>query len=68
VTRGDLLRESLAFAIINLKIKLGQRFMPLRLTDKPRAEIAGKVVANMSKHKDVWNLDEPLPNFFQGPS
>jgi hypothetical protein len=67
MTRGDLLRESLAFAMIDVKLKLGQRFMPLRLTDEQRAEIAGKVVANMSKHRDVWNLDEPLPNFFQGP-
>ena len=40
--------------------------MPLRLTDEQRTEIAGKVMANMSKHKDVWNLDEPLPIFFKG--
>jgi hypothetical protein len=67
MTRGDLLRESLAFAMIDVKLKLGQRFMPLRLTDEQRTEIATKVVANMTKHRDVWNLDEPLPNFCHGP-
>jgi len=67
VTRGDLLREALGFAVIGLKIQLGQRFMPLRLTDEQRAEIAAKVVANMSQHGDIWNLDEPLPNFHHGP-
>jgi hypothetical protein len=67
MTRGDLLRESLGYAMIGLKIQLGQRFMPLRLTDEQRAVIATKVVANMSQHGDTWNLDEPLPNFHHGP-
>jgi hypothetical protein len=67
MTRGDLLRESLGYAMIGLKIQLGQRFMPLRLTDEQRAVIATKVVANMSQHGDIWNLDEPLPNFHHGP-
>jgi hypothetical protein len=53
--------------MIDVKLKLGQRFMPLRLTDEQRTEIATKVVANMTKHRDVWNLDEPLPNFCHGP-
>ena len=53
--------------MIGLKIQLGQRFMPLRLTDEQRAVIATKVVANMSQHGDIWNLDEPLPNFHHGP-
>jgi hypothetical protein len=51
------------FAMIDVKLKLGKRFMPLRLTDEQREEIAQKVVANMTKHRDVWNLDQPLPNF-----
>ena len=67
MTRGDLLRESLAFAMIGLKIQLGQRFMPLKMTDEQRAIIAAKVVANMSMHKDIWNLDEPLATFHHGP-
>jgi hypothetical protein len=67
VTRGDLLREALEFAMIGLKIQLGQRFMPLKFTEEQRAVIAAKVVANMSKHVDIWNLDEPLPNFRHGP-
>ena len=64
-----MLRSSLMFAMIDLKLKLGKRFIPMRLTDEQRTEIAGKVVANMTKHKDIWNLDEPLPlpDFFQGP-
>ena len=67
MTRGDLLREALAFAMLGLKIQLGQRFMPLKLTDEQRAVIAAKVVANMSKHRDIWNLEEPLPDFHHGP-
>jgi hypothetical protein len=63
MTRGDLLRESLMFAMIDVKLKLGKRFLPLRLTDEQREEIAHKVVANMTKHRDIWNLDQPLPNF-----
>jgi hypothetical protein len=53
MTRGDLLRESLAFAMTGVKLQLGRRFIPLRLTDEQRAEIAGKVVANMTKHRDI---------------
>lgn len=67
MTRGQMLRESLAYAMLGLKIQIGQRFVPLKLTDQQRAEVAAKVVANMAKHKDVWNLDEPLPNFQPGP-
>ena len=67
MTRGDLLREALAFAMMGLKIQLGQRFMPLKLTEEQRAVIAAKVVANMSKHVDIWHLDEPLSNFHHGP-
>jgi hypothetical protein len=37
------------------------------MTDEPRAEIAEKVVKNMTKHRDVRNLDELLPNFHQRP-
>jgi hypothetical protein len=49
--------------MIDVKLKLGKRFLPLRLTDEQREEIAHKVVANMTKHRDIWNLDQPLPNF-----
>jgi hypothetical protein len=66
MTRGDMLGESLMFAMSGVRLHIGQRFVPVRLTDEQREEIAGKVVANMTKHKDVWNLDEPLLNFFQG--
>lgn len=55
-----MLRESLAFAMSDVKIKLGQRFVPLKLTEEQRSEIARKVVANMAKHKDIWSLDEEL--------
>ncbi len=41
--------------------------MPVPLTDEQREVIAGQVVANMTKHKDIWNLDEILPNYFEGP-
>jgi hypothetical protein len=63
MTRGDMLRESPMFAMIDLKFQFGRRFVPLRLTDEQRTDIASKVVANMTKHRDVWNLDELLPNF-----
>jgi len=63
MTRGDMLRESLMFAMNGVKLQMGQRFVPVRLTDEQREDIASKVVANMTKHRDVWNLDEPLPNF-----
>jgi hypothetical protein len=43
-----------------ISMQFGKRFLPMKLTDLQRAQIAQKVVANMSKHKDIWNLDERL--------
>ena len=63
MTRGDLLRESLQYAMSGISLQFGRRFLPIKFTEEQRATIAQKVVANMSKYKDIWNLDERLPDF-----
>jgi len=55
------------FAMIGLKLHLGKRFVPMKLTDEQRRELAEKTIANLTKHRDGWKLDEPIPEFTHGP-
>lgn len=56
-TRGDLLRYSIAFALIRAsKVVRGLR---QALTEEDRYEVADAAVYELSKHGDPWRLSEP---------
>ncbi len=65
--RGEVLKFSLAFAMRGVTLQLGKRFVPLKLTEEQRYEIAGKVIANLTKYGDFWRLDEDMPENHPGP-
>ncbi len=56
-TRGDLLRYSIAFALIRArKVVRGLR---QGLTEQERYDVADAAVYEMLKHGDPWRLSEP---------
>jgi ABC-type transport system involved in Fe-S cluster assembly fused permease/ATPase subunit len=46
-----------------ISMQFGKRFLPIKFTEEQRVTIAQKVVANMSKYTDIWNLDARLTDF-----
>jgi hypothetical protein len=57
-TRGDLLRYSIAYALIRArKIVRGLR---QGLTEEERYEVADAAVYELRKHGDPWRLSEPV--------
>lgn len=67
-TRGEMLRHSIAFNLRGIKLHLGQRFVPLKLTEEQRYDIADKVIAKLNGRSDLWKLNEPMPEYPIAPS
>jgi hypothetical protein len=67
-TRGYMLRHSLAFALRTVKLQLGRRFLPVRLTEEQRFDIAGQVVRDLKNYNDPWKLDENVPEYKLPPA
>ena len=67
-TKGSILRFSIAFAISNVKLHLGKRFVPLKLTEQQRYAIADDTIRELRKHGGWKDLDEPVPDNHPGPS
>jgi len=67
-TRGQMLRNSIAFCLRGIKLHLGQRFMPLKLTEEQRYDIADKVIEKLNGRSDLWQLNEPMPEYPTAPS
>lgn len=58
-TRGDLLRFSIAYALIGArKVVRGLR---QGLTEQERYEVADAAVRRIEAHGDPWRLNEDLP-------
>lgn len=51
-TRGYILQSSIAFALIKVKLQFGRRFVPVRLTEEQRFEIAAQVVRHLKQYGD----------------
>lgn len=67
-TRGKILRDSIAFHLSGIKLQLGQRFVPLRLSEEQRYNVADKVVAKLKERSGFWELDELMPERRTPPS
>ncbi|WP_157100600.1 hypothetical protein [Rhodoplanes sp. Z2-YC6860] len=63
-TRGKMLRDTIAFALRGIKLHMGKRFVPLKLTEEQRYKIGDEVVRKL---KDQWKLDEDMPENLPGP-
>ena len=67
-TRGHILQSSIAFALVGVKLHLGRRFVPVRLTEEQRYDIAEQVVLHLRKYGDTWKLDEQASDYRLPPS
>jgi hypothetical protein len=63
-TRGQMLRDCIAFALRGVKLHLGKRFVPLKLTEEQRYAVGDEVVRKL---RDPWKLDENMPENLPGP-
>ena len=66
-TKGSILRFSLAFAISSVKLHLGKRFLPLKLTEDQRYAIADDTIRELRKHGGWRDLDDPVEPQQPGP-
>ena len=61
-------RHSIAFALRTVKLHLGRRFVPVRLTEQQRYEIGDQVVNDLKNYGDPWKLDDNVPEYRHYPS
>jgi hypothetical protein len=59
-----MLRDCIAFALRGVKLHLGKRLVPLKLTEEQRYAVGDEVV---SKLQHSWKLDEEMPENLPGP-
>ena len=63
MTRADILKSSIVFALSRVKVHIGKRFYDLGLTPTIVEEIATKAIADMRKHGNWKDLDDEVPQF-----
>jgi len=59
-TKGSILRFSLAFALRSVKLHLGRRFVPLKLTEEQRDAIADDTIRELRRYGAYRDLDDPI--------
>jgi hypothetical protein len=62
-TKGSLLRFSIAFALSNVRLQVGQRFFKLGLSEEQRYEVAETTIRELRKqgYKDLDEVVLPPP-------
>ena len=59
-TKGSILWFSIAFALRGVKLHLGKRFLPLKLSEEQRYAIAADTIRELRRYGAYKDLDDPI--------
>ena len=59
-TKGSILRFSIAFALSNVRLRIGRSFAELGLSEDQRYEAADRTLSKLRRHDQWKELDEPV--------
>jgi hypothetical protein len=60
-TKGSLLRFSIAYALSNVRLHVGRRFLRLGLSEEQRYAVAEDTIRELREYKDLDDVVLPPP-------